>query len=128
MDSLKTHNGSAIAKSLRVFLKYELERRKAIALELKEEDLPFVQPAVLQQPNLVDCGLYVLRYAEEFIARAAGSTVTIVVTQTEVNDQFANHEFVNWFTQSEIDVMRAAHKCTIKDMGQSTTRAAPGIQ
>ncbi|KAH8054001.1 hypothetical protein JL722_9167 [Aureococcus anophagefferens] len=128
MDSLNAHNGSALAKSLRVFLKYELEKRKTIVLDLKEEDLPLVQPAVLHQPNSVDCGLYVLRYAEEFLARAAGSAVTIDVTQTEVSDLFASHDFVNWFTQSEIDVMRAAHRCTIEVMGQHPTLAPPGIE
>ncbi|KAH8061449.1 hypothetical protein JL722_4071 [Aureococcus anophagefferens] len=72
MDSLKMHSAPKVERFLRAFLELEWAKRKPDEPELKlklKVDLPLVVPKVPMQTNSCDCGVYVLRYAEEFLSR-----------------------------------------------------------
>ena len=76
-------------------------------LELKRNvDLPLVVPKKPAQTNSCDCGIFVLRYLEEFLARAVGAAPSVAVTEAAVDDKFAADDFASWFTPADVAAMR----------------------
>ena len=69
-------------------------------------DLPVVSPKVPLQMNSCDCGVFVLRYAQEFLQRAAGPEATVAVTERDVATKFGDHDFEGWFKPADIVGMR----------------------
>ena len=80
---------------------------KRISLQLKAKvDLPLVAPKAPIQTNSCDCGVYVLRYAEELLKRAVGDDASIAVDQADVDAKFESHDFASWFTPTDVARMR----------------------
>jgi len=85
MDSLRLHPAETIARNLRNYLRAEWVARGKRARQQGEsihsdttvdaavdvllERMKLVRPAVPEQDNLTDCGLFALQYAEEVIVR-----------------------------------------------------------
>ena len=68
MDSCGTHDAERVARYLRDFLKVAwADREDAPPLEnrFEPETLPLVRPMLPRQRNLVDCGVYVLKYFDD---------------------------------------------------------------
>ena len=127
MDSLKMHKPAKVERFLRAFLECEWAKRKPDEPELKlklKVDLPLVVPKVPMQTNSCDCGVYVLRYAEEFLSRAVGAAPTVAVTEAAVDDKFAAHDFASWFTAAEVAAMRGDLKAAAEDLAVAASASA----
>ena len=127
MDSLKMHSAPKVERFLRAFLELEWAKRKPDEPELKlklKVDLPLVVPKVPMQTNSCDCGVYVLRYAEEFLSRAVGAAPTVAVTEAAVDDKFAAHDFASWFTAAEVAAMRGDLKAAAEDLAVAASASA----
>ena len=79
-------------------------------------DLPLVVPEKPEQLNDCDCGIFLLRYLEEFFARAVGAAPSVAVTEAAVNDKFATNDFASWFTAADVAAMRGALKAAAEDL------------
>ena len=120
MDSLRMHSAAKIASMLRSFLEREWAARKPEAAPLalsarKPPDLPLISPRVPVQTNSCDCGVYVLRYAQEFLA----SDPTF--DQGAVDAKFAG--FDAWFHPADIDVMRTDIAALVRDLAAEAAAA-----
>ena len=59
-----------------------------------------------QQTNSCDCGVYTLRYGQEFLARAVCRGARLAVDGRDVSLCFRDHDFEAWFTGRDIAEMR----------------------
>ncbi|KAK7239215.1 small ubiquitin-like modifier deconjugating peptidase [Aureococcus anophagefferens] len=127
MDSLKMHSAPKVERFLRAFLELEWAKRKPDEPELKlklKVDLPLVVPKVPMQTNSCDCGVYVLRYAEEFLSRAVGAAPTVAVTEAAVDDKFAAHDGAAWFTAAGRGHARGDLKAAAGDLAVAASASA----
>ena len=135
MDSNRQHSAKKIEKFLRCFL--ELEWRKRHADEppftCRERtaraggppaDLLLAMPKVPQQTNSCDCGVYTLRYGQEFLARAVCRGARLAVDGRDVSLCFRDHDFEAWFTGRDIAEMRRDIKKLAADLELEKIRAA----
>mmetsp|Transcript_7006 Transcript_7006/g.22087 ORF Transcript_7006/g.22087 Transcript_7006/m.22087 type:complete len:262 (+) Transcript_7006:3095-3880(+) len=87
LDSLRMHNASAIEKRIRLWLQEEWRVRKPEKPPLvltRQLQLKIIAPSVPLLRNDCDSGVFLLRYAQEFLSRAAGDAPTIRVTERDV--------------------------------------------
>ena len=117
MDSLQKHSARKIEKWLRCFLEMEWRKRHSDEepFTLRERtaraggppaDLLLAMPKVPQQTNSCDCGVYTLRYGQEFLARAVCRGARLAVDGRDVSLCFRDHDFEAWFTGRDIAKMR----------------------
>ena len=123
MDSLRKHSAKKIEKWLRFFLEMEWRKRHAdeppfTCLERSPDgptaDLLLAMPKVPQQQMYSgDSGLYALRYAQEFLARAVCGGAKLAVNGRNVCLCFRDHNFRTWFNRDRDDIadMRQTLKC-----------------
>jgi hypothetical protein len=55
-----------IYKTIRAYLSFEWENKRKKKLEFTAKSIPGIKPKVPIQDNNIDCGVYVLKYAEKF--------------------------------------------------------------
>ena len=75
-------------------------------LVLSRRDLNLVVPSVPALRNSCDSGIFLLRYAQEFLARAAGDAPTICITERDVASNLSEHKMRAWFGTGDIARMR----------------------
>ena len=66
--------------------------------------------------NSCDSGLYALRYAQEFLARAVCSGGELAVDGRDVSLCFRDHDFEAWFTGRDIAQMRRDFQRLVRDL------------
>ena len=66
--------------------------------------------------NSCDSGLYALRYAQEFLARAVCSGGELAVDGRDVSLCFRHHDFEAWFTGRDIAEMRRDFLQLVRDL------------
>ena len=81
-------------------------------------------PKVPMQTNSCDCGVYTLRYLEEFLSRAVGAPPSVAVTEAAVDDKFAADDFASWFTPADVAAMRGELKAAAEDLAEEAAAAA----
>ena len=123
MDSNRQHSAKKIEKFLRCFLELEWRKRHAdeppfTCRERSPDgppaDLLLAMPKVPQQQMYSgDSGLYALRYAQEFLARAVCGGAKLAVNGRNVCLCFRDHNFRTWFNRDRDDIadMRQTLKC-----------------
>ena len=128
MDSLRMHSSKKIEKWLRCFLEMEWRKRKPDEppFTLRERstkagappaDLLLAMPKVPQQTNSCDCGVFTLRYGQEFLARAvSGGAPALAVNGRDVSQTFGDHNFEKWFKGRDITNMRRDIKRLAEDL------------
>ena len=128
MDSLRKHSAKKIEKWLRFFLEMEWRKRHAdeppfTCLERSPDgppaDLLLAMPKVTQQQMYSgDSGLYALRYAQEFLARAVCGCggAKLVVDSRNLILCFRDQEFAAWFSRDDIAEMRKTLKYLIQGL------------
>ena len=126
MDSLRKHRAKKIEKWLRAFLEIEWRKRHAneppfTCLERSPDgptaDLLVAMPKVTQQQMYSgDSGLYALRYAQEFLARAVCNGAKLAVDGRDVCLCFRDQEFAAWFSRDDIKTMRQTLKFLIRGL------------
>jgi len=128
MDSLRMHSSKKIEKWLRCFLEMEWRKRKPDEppFTLRERstkagappaDLLLAMPKVPQQTNSCDCGVFTLRYGQEFLARAvSGGAPALAVKGRDVSQTFGDHNFEKWFKGRDITNMRRDIKRLAEDL------------
>ena len=124
MDSLRKHSAKKIEKWLRFFLEMEWRKRHAdeppfTCLERSPDgpaaDLLLAMPRVPQQQMYSgDSGIYMLKYAQEFLARAVCGGAELKVNRRDVALCFRGHDLVNWFDGNDIKGMRLRHKDLVR--------------
>ena len=135
MDSLRMHSAKKIEKWLRCFLEMEWRKRHSDEepFTLRERtaraggppaDLLLAMPKVPQQTNSCDCGVYTLRYGQEFLARAVCRGARLAVDGRDVSLCFRDHDFEAWFTGRDIAEMRRDIKKLAADLELEKIRAA----
>ena len=135
MDSLRMHSAKKIEKWLRCFLEMEWRKRHSDEepFTLRERtaraggppaDLLLAMPKVPQQTNSCDCGVYTLRYGQEFLARAVCRGARLAVDGRDVSLCFRDHDFEAWFTGGDIAEMRRDIKKLAADLELEKIRAA----
>ena len=135
MDSLRMHSAKKIEKWLRCFLEMEWRKRHSDEepFTLRERtaraggppaDLLLAMPKVPQQTNSCDCGVYTLRYGQEFLARAVCRGARLAVDGRDVSLCFRDHGFEAWFTGRDIAEMRRDIKKLAADLELEKIRAA----
>ena len=135
MDSLRMHSAKKIEKWLRCFLEMEWRKRHSDEepFTLRERtaraggppaDLLLAMPKVPQQTNSCDCGVYTLRYGQEFLARAVCGDAELAVNGRDVSTCFRDHDFEAWFTGRDIAEMRRDIKKLAADLELEKIRAA----
>ena len=133
MDSLRMHSAKKIEKWLRCFLEMEWRKRHAgeEPFTLRERrasgppaDLLVATPKVPKQTNSCDCGVYTLRYGQEFLARAVCRGARLAVDGRDVSLCFRDHDFEAWFTGRDIAEMRRDIKKLAADLELEKIRAA----
>ena len=133
MDSLRKHRARKIEKWLRLFLEMEWRKRHAdeppfTCRERSPDgppaDLLLAMPKVPQQTNSCDCGVYTLRYGQEFLARAVCRGARLAVDGRDVSLCFRDHDFEAWFTGRDIAEMRRDIKKLAADLELEKIRAA----
>ena len=113
------HSAPKVERFLRAFLELEWAKRKPDEPELKLKlnvDLPLVVPEKPEQLNSIDCGIFLLRYLEEFLARAVGAAPSVAVTEAAVKNKFAADDFASWFTAADVAAMRGELKAAAEDL------------
>jgi len=102
------HNASAIEKRIRLWLQEEWRVRKPEKppLVLSRRELKLVVPSVPALRNSCDSGIFLLRYAQEFLARAAGDAPTICINERDVASNLSFHKMRAWFGTGDIARMR----------------------
>ena len=80
--------------------------------------------AVYLQTNSCDCGVYTLRYLEEFLSRAVGAPPSVAVTEAAVDDKFAADDFASWFTAADVAAMRGELKAAAEQLTEEAAAAA----
>ena len=128
MDSLRKHRATKIEAWLRCFLEMEWRKRHAdeppfTCLERSPDgppaDLLLAMPKVTQQQMYSgDSGLYALRYAQEFLARAVCGCggAKLVVDSRNLILCFRDQEFAAWFSRDDIAEMRKTLKYLIQGL------------
>ena len=135
MDSNRQHSAKKIEKFLRCFLEMEWRKRHADEppFTCRERtkspggppaDLLLAMPKVPQQTNSCDCGVYTLRYGQEFLARAVCRGARLAVDGRDVSLCFRDHDFEAWFTGRDIAEMRRDIKKLAADLELEKIRAA----
>ena len=133
MDSLQKHSARKIEKWLRCFLEMEWRKRHSDEepFTLRERtaggppaDLLLAMPKVPQQTNSSDSGLYVLRYAQEFLDLAVLWPAELAGSGGGVFLFFRDHDFEAWFTGGDIAEMRRDIKKLAADLELEKIRAA----
>ena len=135
MDSNRQHSARKIEKWLRCFLEMEWRKRHSDEepFTLRERtaraggppaDLLLAMPKVPQQTNSCDCGVYTLRYGQEFLARAVCRGARLAVDGRDVSLCFRDHDFEAWFTGRDIAEMRRDIKKLAADLELEKIRAA----
>ena len=135
MDSLRMHSAKKIEKWLRCFLEMEWRKRHSDEepFTLRERtaraggppaDLLLAMPKVPQQTNSCDCGVYTLRYGQEFLARAVCRGARLAVDGRDVSLCFRDHDFEAWCTGRDIAEMRRDIKKLAADLELEKIRAA----
>ena len=124
MDSLRKHSAKKIEKWLRFFLEMEWRKRHAdeppfTCLERSPDgpaaDLLLAMPRVPQQQMYSgDSGLYTLKYAQEFLARAVCGGAELKVNRRDVATCFREYDLVNGFDGNDIKGMRLRHKDLVR--------------
>ena len=129
------HSARKIEKWLRCFLEMEWRKRHSDEepFTLRERtaraggppaDLLLAMPKVPQQTNSCDCGVYTLRYGQEFLARAVCRGARLAVDGRDVSLCFRDHDFEAWFTGRDIAEMRRDIKKLAADLELEKIRAA----
>jgi len=119
MDSLEDGIKERVVKALRSYLSCEWREkmvktgREKDQRDFKEEDMPSVCPEIPQQPNLTDCGLYVLEYIEAFF-RSPIEDFSVPLASLK-----------NWFTSDHAQGKRATIAGLIKRLA---TQQNPGTK
>ena len=128
MDSLRKHRATRIEKWLRCFLEMEWRKRHADeppftclerSLDGPAADLLLAMPKVPQQQMYSgDSGVYMLRYAQEFLARAVCGCggAKLVVDSRNLILCFRDQEFAAWFSRDDIAEMRKTLKYLIQGL------------
>ena len=124
MDSLRKHSAKKIEKWLRFFLEMEWRKRHAdeppfTCLERSPDgpaaDLLLAMPRVPQQQMYSgDSGIYMLKYAQEFLARAVCGGAELKVNRRDVATCFREYDLVNGFDGNDIKGMRLRHKDLVR--------------
>jgi sentrin-specific protease 7 len=136
MDSLRMHSAKKIEKWLRCFLEMEWRKRHSdkAPFTLRERtasgppaDLLLAMPKVPQQTNSCDCGVYTLRYGQEFLARAVCGDAELAVNGRDVSLCFRNHDIEAWFTGRDIAEMRRDIKALAADLELEKKKAEEAV-
>ena len=138
MDSLRMHSAKKIEKWLRCFLEMEWRKRHSDEepFTLRERtaraggppaDLLLAMPKVPQQTNSCDCGVYTLRYGQEFLARAVCGDAELAVNGRDVSTCFRDHDFEAWFTGRDIAEMRRDIKALAADLELEKKKAEEAV-
>mmetsp|Transcript_12211 Transcript_12211/g.26133 ORF Transcript_12211/g.26133 Transcript_12211/m.26133 type:complete len:828 (+) Transcript_12211:664-3147(+) len=111
LDSLNCHNSSKMSKMVKLYLRKTLEAKINSSVCVSEEEytnmvsrehFPVLQPKCPTQKNSHDCGLYVLRFIEEFLDGYTYGTIKL----DNVNESSRKVIQSDWFTQELIDRYR----------------------
>ena len=130
---LHKHSARTIEKWLGCFLEMEWRKRHSdkAPFTLRERttsgppaDLLLAMPKVPQQTNSCDCGVYTLRYGQEFLARAVCGDAELAVNGRDVSTCFRDHDFEAWFTGRDIVEMRRDITALAADLELEKIRAA----
>ena len=127
MDSLRKHRATMIEAWLRAFLEMEWRKRHAdeppfTCRERSPDgppaDLLLAMPRVPQQgpDRACESGLYALRYAQEFLARAVCGGAKLAVDGRDVCLCFRDHDFEAWFTGRDIAEARRDFQRLVRDL------------
>ena len=129
MDSLQKHSARKIEKWLRCFLEMEWRKRHAdeppftcrertARAGAPPADLLLAMPRVPQQgpDRACESGLYALRYAQEFLARAVCGGAKLAVDGRDVCLCFRDHDFEAWFTGRDIAEARRDFQRLVRDL------------
>ena len=124
---LRKHSARTIEKWLRCFLEMEWRKRHSdkAPFTLRERkasgppaDLLVATPKVPKQTNSCDCGVYTLRYGQEFLARAVCRGAALAVNGRDVSTRFRDHDFEAWFEGRDIAKMREDIKALASSLGR----------
>jgi Ulp1 family protease len=129
MDSNRQHSAKKIEKWLRCFLEMEWRKRHAdeppftcrertARAGAPPADLLLAMPRVPQQgpDRACESGLYALRYAQEFLARAVCGGAKLAVDGRDVCLCFRDHDFEAWFTGRDIAEARRDFQRLVRDL------------
>ena len=108
MDSLEDGLKSTVCSNIRSYLTSEWQVKMKTKKEFTKESLPVFCPCIPQQPNLTDCGLYLLQYVESFYQKPF----------TDYSIPLKNVEF--WFTAEVIQQKRHDIAKLIRNLSAST--------
>lgn len=115
MDSLKMHAASTVHFNLRTWLCLEADSKKKSVPEayrknnsLTKDALPLVAPKVPLQSNGWDCGVFLLRYAREFLSLVLERPghAPLRVNKRRVATKFEEDDFSAWFKNTDIVKLR----------------------
>ena len=105
LDSLEDNKKEEAAKTLREYLACEWkEKMNSQERTFQPAKMPYYSPKIPQQPNLTDCGLYLLEYVEAFF-------------QNPIND-FTVPLPSDWFNQKSVSQKRATIAHLVKTMAK----------
>ena len=114
LDSLGTHNTRKVCQRVRHYLDHELYRQKHSIPRNKPVHvpenarvytpvtMPTVRPRVPRQTNDVDCGVFLLKYFEQFCAQVSG----ITFSEENIKTKFRGWLEKKWFANEAVTELR----------------------
>ncbi|CAM9497083.1 unnamed protein product, partial [Discosporangium mesarthrocarpum] len=102
LDSLKMHRPGRVFDYLSKYLEEEWRASgKGGCLKLDESSMPRVTPKVPLQDNGCDCGVYILRYAQELCRQWPK------ICKEDVENKLGKYFYPNLFSPSDVSMERA---------------------
>ena len=110
LDSLKGNRTQKVLKQLRRYLQSEVESKLGGPIEkLSAKVLPGFSPAVPEQQNQCDCGLYALEFFQRLLGVDYDKFLEVIKLDFgRMRPEFAKAFGAKWF--SAMDVARRRHK------------------